>query len=123
MSKKSKQSKQIPIKNGNVKELCCFCRKATEFWTAIKQRRVHEQVACCTPCSATFRQLDVPSKKFWFLVDEKIKSASANGFASGRKSIGKTSGAVKDNAVTVDGGDAVTATPYMMDSAHRGAGP
>lgn len=48
------------------RESCCFCRKPTPYWTAIKGRMPGEQVACCQPCAATHDPKDVPTKAQWF---------------------------------------------------------
>ena len=81
------KNKPIPLEEGETEERCCFCRTATKFWTDIKSRQRRHQVACCNPCAITFRQLDVPSKKYWFLLEEVLlKKASASAFVAGRRS-------------------------------------
>lgn len=46
-------------------ERCCFCRKPTPMWTALKERTPGEQVACCEACAETQAPEEVPSKRVW----------------------------------------------------------
>lgn len=68
-------------------ERCCFCRSPTEWWTAIPSRSEDQQVACCEICAGEFRQMDVPTKKYWFVVDSLLTQVSAKSFFGGRQSI------------------------------------
>lgn len=99
----SKQHKPIPIEQENmpderVRERCCFCWEPTTWWTDIMQRRPEQQVACCVECSEKYRQLDVPSKKYWFLMDDVIKHESSKAFVGGRRSVGASANESPGNA-------------------------
>jgi len=88
----SKKYKPIPIEresspDDRVEEKCCFCWEATTFWTDIKTRRPEQQVACCVICCEEYRQIDVPTKKYWFLVAGIITQESGKAFVGGRRSM------------------------------------
>jgi len=68
-------------------ERCCFCRTPTDWWTAIPSRSEAQQVACCEICAGEFRQMDVPTKKYWFVVDAMLTQGSARSFFGGRQSV------------------------------------
>lgn len=46
-------------------ERCCFCRVRTPYWTALKDRKPGEQVACCLVCAKIHSPSSVPSKRKW----------------------------------------------------------
>ena len=68
-------------------ERCCFCRKATPFWTSIEDRAPGDQVACCDGCASRGFPSDVPSKRVW-MRRERISIAPTfreeNDYGSGR---------------------------------------
>lgn len=62
-----------------IKERCCFCRKPTDWWTAIKSRKPGEQVACCPKCAPVYRVKDVPSKRHWCETEDKFEEIARRG--------------------------------------------
>jgi hypothetical protein len=70
-----------------VQEKCCFCWEPTTYWTKIPSRPPAKQVACCDGCAQAHRQMDVPSKRYWFLVDALVTNKSARAFVGGRQSM------------------------------------
>jgi hypothetical protein len=55
-----------PEASGLPLEACCFCRAATDYWTALADRTPGQQVACCERCAETHMPVQVPSKGAWF---------------------------------------------------------
>lgn len=53
-------------------ERCCFCRKPTPMWTALKERTPGEQVACCDACAAARIPEEVPTKAQRFKAEGAI---------------------------------------------------
>ena len=54
-------------------ENCCFCRKPTPYWTALKDRTPGEQVACCETCAAGKMPTQVPTKQEWFDKEARLE--------------------------------------------------
>jgi len=69
------------------KEPCCFCRARTTWWTDIRHRSPSAQVACCEDCADQWRQMDVPSKSYWFAREKLLTYESAKSFLAGRQSV------------------------------------
>jgi hypothetical protein len=46
-------------------EVCCFCRKQTNFWTECPNLKPGEQLACCEKCARVANYKDVPTKEEW----------------------------------------------------------
>ena len=78
----------IPLEHENdpdargLYECCCFCWQPTPWWTEIAGRRPGEQVACCQGCAKTHRVKDVPSKRYWCDMADRLRKAREEGYRS-----------------------------------------
>jgi hypothetical protein len=59
------REKEDELTRNTKSEKCCFCRAGTPFWTALPDRKLGQQVACCPHCASRANPKDIPSKAAW----------------------------------------------------------
>ena len=82
----------IPIQSTDLMQKCCFCMQPTLWVTAVRHRPVDKQIPCCRACGKDFYGIDVPSARYWQVVNNNFKRESAQAFAAGRKSMTNSTG-------------------------------